>query len=556
MVFRQLLIAHAIVTCEAAAERANPIRKVVNMLQAMQKKVEAEGEKDKALFDKFMCYCKSGVGQLEREVGDAETRIPNLGSDIQEAEASAVQMKQDVKTAQTDRADAKAAIASAIALRGKEAAEFAKESTELKTNIAAINKAVSAINSGLGGAFLQTHTAELLKTIVQDSDVLADVDRQDVLSFLVGRSESPSTVEITGILKTMGDKMSADLKDLTATEKESIASHESLLAAKTKEVNALTAEIETKMTRIGELAVEVVQMKNDLTDTEAQLLEDRKFLKDIKKDCETKASEYEETVKTRQQELLALADTIKLLNDDDALELFKKTLPGASLLQVGVGQAGARTEALMAVKRAQTLAIVPRPRVDLIAMAIKGKKVGFEAVIKMIDDMVATLKQEQVDDDNKKEYCAVQFDATEDKKKGLEQKISGLETTIIDSKDGIAKLNDEIAMLEDSIKATDKSVAEMTEQRKAESKEYQELMTSNGAAKELLEFAKNRLNKFYNPKLYNPEKAPAFLQISVHKQEPAPEAPGAYKKKGEESTGVIAMIDVLIKDLDKGMTEA
>ena len=42
----------------------NPIRRVVTMLQSMQKKVEAEGEKEKTLFDKFMCYCKNGKGAL------------------------------------------------------------------------------------------------------------------------------------------------------------------------------------------------------------------------------------------------------------------------------------------------------------------------------------------------------------------------------------------------------------------------------------------------------------------------------------------------------------
>merc|ERR1719171_2861253 len=37
---------------------------------------------------------------------------------------------------------------------------------------------------------------------------------------------------------------------------------------------------------------------------------------------------------------------------------------------------------------------------------------------------------------------------------------------------------------------------------------------------------------------------------------PAPEAPGPFKKKTEESNGVIAMIDLLIKDLDKEMQTA
>merc|ERR1719364_680664 len=139
---------------------------------------------------------------------------------------------------------------------------------------------------------------------------------------------------------------------------------------------------------------------------------------------------------------------------------------------------------------------------DFIALAIQGKKIGFEKVIGMIDEMVVTLKQEQADDDNKKEYCAKEFDLADDKKKELERSISDLEKAISDAKEGIATLKDEIKALEASIKALDKSVAEATEQRKEENEDFTQLMASDSAAKELLGFAKNRLNKFYNPKLY------------------------------------------------------
>ena len=50
--------------------------------------------------------------------------------------------------------------------------------------------------------------------------------------------------------------------------------------------------------------------------------------------------------------------------------------------------------------------------------------------------------------------------------------------------------------------ALDKQVVEATEQRKEENSDFQTLMASDAQAKELLDFAKNRLNKFYNPKLY------------------------------------------------------
>jgi septal ring factor EnvC (AmiA/AmiB activator) len=543
-----------------AEANANPIRKVVTMLQAMQKKVESEGARDKELFDKFMCYCKTGSAGLEKSISDANVKVPSLQSDIEGAESKVSTLKEELKQAQMDRAAAKTAVAEATALRQKEAAAFAATSTELKTNIAAITKAVNAIDSGMAGGFLQTETAQVIKKIVTSSANLANADRDDLMAFFEQDSQyAPQSGEISGILKTMSDEMKADLKSATDDENASVQSHKDLLAAKKKEVQALTSQIEAKLGRVGELGIEIVQMKNDLSDSEEALIENTKFLADLNKDCSTKSDEYQAIVKTRQEELLALADTIKLLNDDDALELFKKTLPGgASLLQVDVA-ANQRSAALSLVKRAQNEALGVSPGLDFIAMAIKGQKTGFDKVIKLIDNMVSTLKKEQLDDDHKKEYCATQFDLSEDKKKGLEKSISDLETSIIEAKDSLTTLTGEIDTLEDGIKALDKQVAEQTEQRKEEHEDFNELMSSNAAAKELLSFAKNRLNKFYNPKLYKPPSAAAaFLQISRHShtQPEAPEAPAAYEKKGEESGGVIAMIDALIRDLQKEITEA
>merc|ERR1719472_413104 len=363
----------------------------------------------------------------------------------------------------------------------------------------------------------------------------------------------------------MSDEMTADIAEEKAAEEAAIKAYDELMAAKTKEVNALTKLIEEKMTRVGELAVEIVQMKNDLGDTAEALAEDKKFLADLEKNCATKKAEWEVIVKTRQEELLALADTIKVLNDDDALELFKKTLPGAStFMQLKVSSSAVRARALAAIRSS------PRSiHLDFIAMAIQGKKIGFEKVIGMIDEMVTTLKTEQADDDNKKEYCAKQFDLADDKKKSLERSVKDLDTAIEDAKEGIAATKDDIAALEKTIKALDKAVAEATEQRKEENEDFQQLMASDSAAKEILGFAKNRLNKFYNPKLYKPPPkrelseedritvsmggtlaptaAPGGIagtgiavlaDVSEHfqaKPPPPPEAPGAYKKKGEES---------------------
>jgi hypothetical protein len=228
-----------------------------------------------------------------------------------------------------------------------------------------------------------------------------------------------------------------------------------------------------------------------------------------------------------------------------------------------------------------------KPQFDFILLALNGKKVGFSKIVKLIDELVSSLKSEQGDDDDKKDYCAAQLDKTEDKIKGLQHLIADSTTAIDDAREREDKLASEIAALKVGIVALDKALVEATANRKAESAEYKALLSSNTAAKELILFAKNRLNKFYNPKLYRapprrdlsegdqifvneggdiPVEAPggiantgisALIQFDSDAAPPPPPATAAaYTKKSQESNGVIAMMDILVKDLDQELTEA
>merc|ERR1719245_1894429 len=364
--------------------------------------------------------------------------------------------------------------------------------------------------------------------------------------------------------------MSRALADAIKAESEAKATYEEMMSAKTKEVNTLTAQIEEEMLRLGELNVLLGEDGNDLEETKDTLAEDTAYLAELKKGCATKQAEWEARSKVRAEELVALAETIKTLNDDDALELFKKTLPGsASFVQIQDGASALRARTLAILRNA------PRrgTELDLVMLAIQGKKIGFEKVIKLIDEMVANLKNEQDDDDKKKEYCDAELDKSEDTKKQLERAIEVSQTAIEELKGAIFTWTEEIAALKAGIKALDKSVAEATKLRREENAEYKQLMEDNKAAKEILLWAKNRLNKFYNPKLYKEEKeefvqerATQFVQVAAHSHSkrsdadvappPPPETFGAYTKKRQESGGVIAMITKIVTEVDVEMKQA
>merc|ERR1719266_2295218 len=116
---------------------------------------------------------------------------------------------------------------------------------------------------------------------------------------------------------------------------------------------------------------------------------------------------------------------------------------------------------------------------------------------------------------------------------------------------------------------------EATETRAAENALYKKTMAEDAAAKDILAIAKNRLAKFYTPKLYQPppktelsamdavyaaEGGTVLADVSAHGQDsvappPPPETWDAYAKKGQEHSGVVEMMNMLMTDLDKEMTQ-
>merc|ERR1719446_1322805 len=113
--------------------------------------------------------------------------------------------------------------------------------------------------------------------------------------------------------------------------------------------------------------------------------------------------------------------------------------------------------------------------------------------------MTTLLGNEQASDDDKKAVCEKQLDETEDALKTAETKISDLEKATSDANEQMATLTDEIAALGKGLSDLDKQVEEASYNRKEENEDYKILMQQDGAAKEIIAFAKNRLQKFYNP---------------------------------------------------------
>merc|ERR1719463_167163 len=362
-----------------------------------------------------------------------------------------------------------------------------------------------------------------------------------------------------------------------AIEEKAVAGYGDLKASKEKEIEMATEAIETKMGRAGEIAVSVVQSKDALEDANEEAADTTKFLATLEKDCATKEAEMAERTKMRNMEITAISEAIGILNDDDALDVFKKALPSSFVQTVGFLQHG-DAKASRARKAQAIIANVARKAKDAhlnLVLYTMGSKLkmktsgGFDDVVKMIDDMVVLLGKQQTEDEKQKTYCEDEFEKAADEEAASKTKLSQTDAKLAELTDTIGTLMEEIAALGASIAALDKSVADATEMRKDEHADYVAAMQMNEVAMGLVEKAKNRMQKFYNPTLYKaPPKTEATMEQKIISAgtfaqlrrsnvapPPAPEMPSGPVQKNAKSAGVIGMMDTIISDLGSDMKD-
>merc|ERR1719355_516217 len=114
----------ALVLVGASAVEVNPIRKVTNMLENLQKELEAEGAKEKVLFDNFMCFCDNGAADLLKTANDAKAANKAGIAQLESDTAEKTQLEADIKQHETDLAEATKDLETATNVRNKEKATF------------------------------------------------------------------------------------------------------------------------------------------------------------------------------------------------------------------------------------------------------------------------------------------------------------------------------------------------------------------------------------------------------------------------------------------------
>lgn len=414
---------------------------------------------------------------------------------------------------------------------------------------------------------------------------------------------SAPVAEIVGYLKSMEDTMMSDYNTMKKDEVQAFNDFNTLKAAKQQEIGAASESIITKEKRSGAVALSLSQNKHALDDATKENTNAKTSLENLNDQCATKKNTRAMRNKLRTEEIAAISDAIRILNNDESLEVFKKAVPSAAFTQQkktydAFMQFSKHPPRLV---RARNLiaGLVKKhssSQMNLLLLALEEKSKedpggstsefasgAAKVVDQMIDGMVHVLHDEDVADEHKKDWCANETETTDalhhEKTSLSQQLIAELE----EMGDSLASTEEEIKTMTEMIAENDKNIHEASEQRKKEHQEFVDAFTTLDSAKRLMDKAMIRLRKFYSPQAHHKavvETKAAALEkagLSLIKKTPTaavqrmiasfgdesfiqktslvlPQTPGTYEKM--ESGGIIGLMQQMKLELSSDMTEA
>merc|ERR1719265_2790826 len=564
MMIRVLLLC-AVLTVDAAvnaaSSQANPIEKVVQMLGDLQQKIIGEGQAAQAVYDEFAEWCEEESKTLQFEIKTGKAEAEELNAVIEKAKSDISGFEEKIEslssTLSTDEADLKAA----TDIREKEHGLFVTEEGELVDTEDILERAIGILEREMAknpaAALVQLQSAgnlvDALKSIL-GAHAISTGGASRLASLLQGKHETSLAEDAAaemgapdpavyknqagGIVEVLNDMLADAQGQLDETRKKEMDSQHNYDVLKLELEDAIKfgkEELDKTQKKKAEAAETQGTAEGDLAVVMKSLSEDIQQLADTHHDCMTKAEDFELEMKSRAEELKALATAKKIITEmtGGATEQTYSFLQVASESRLKTRADLANFEAVrhveaLARRLGSTVLAQLAQRMDA-AARLSGTSGDdpFAKVKGLIADMIEHLLKEAEEDAAKKGYCDKEMSETEQKKADLEGELEKLNTKIDKMSADSARLKEEVAVLSKELADLAKSQAEMDKIREEENSEYKTNKAEMEEGLEGIKLALKVLREYYGA------------------------ADGAQGAGG----GIIGMLEVIESDFSKGLAE-
>jgi hypothetical protein len=560
----------------------SPVEQVVQLLTDLKSKLEMDEKVEQQIYDKFACWCEKTTARKAKAIEDAQADMRKLGQKMLKLKGTIATLAAEIEELIAAIKANKEAQAEATALREKENAAWKAETDETKEALTALEQAIIVLRDATGGSALlqeRTQARTAVKRVIDmlPTSVALKPQQEALLSEFASSKDvskyTPQSVTIQGMLRDMYENFARSVQEATNTEATQNRNYEEFMEEKAKELADLEADKADKEEKKAKAEEDLADTTQEYDDTEAQMKADIEFFDETKQSCKEKHDEWVTRSGLRDEEIEGIAKAIEILSSDEARELFGSSIKAGkevraddsyktgtvtSFLQKAAGNSAEGSTAAYhklrdAARKTHSL------RLAALAVRVQGTKAGhFDEVIAAIDEMIKTLKEEDLADIAKRDQC-------KDEYKNIASVI-GEVTWLIEKNE--AKIDKLIAKIEDleaekaktieEIEAVKAHMKEITKVRKEENEEFLKNKEDDQKVIKLLAKARTALTKYYKKNDIEMGPVQAGVKDALMQEDPefavsedqAPEAVFSSKgKRKGESKGIVSIMTMLIEDV-------
>mmetsp|Transcript_157899 Transcript_157899/g.294538 ORF Transcript_157899/g.294538 Transcript_157899/m.294538 type:complete len:685 (+) Transcript_157899:106-2160(+) len=563
--------------CSASApvSAQDGLTKVITLLKDLKTDVETEGKTEATNYNTFACWCKTTTATKSSSITTGEDDIESFSAEIESKSSTKAEKQQKKLEEKAKYEKLLGTLQDTVDSCTKSKAEYEASAADFDKALSSLDNAISKMKDG----------KNFQPTFLELADAMGMIPnrKQQVLSSLLQRTGKvdPANPDYKyhsdDIIKMLEDLQSDFLGKKATLDEEWTKT--SKVCEDTKknlkdELDNTKDEIEALTSQIATLSSEIATARSNLISEEDLMKENQLYLKDLTKECEDRAAEFDQRTRMRNAELQALIEALTYLEGDakkyndvnsfiqtsSKVQTVRSHSKAVNLLQMhresrGLLSTQARQDkAIAIVQRAGQHLAAPM----LSALAMKIAADPFLEVKKLIQDLIERLLAESTAEASKKGFCDTEVEKAKLERdnrfaevKSLHTQLAKLEAkkdTLIDDNEQLTtELGDLAGALSDAIDNRNTT-------------KTQNLDTIDRARKGLaaVEEALTILRTFY--KKASRAKDVVLIQASpIEVDNPgAGFGTGAYKGKQAGSVAIIELVTQIKEDYEETikMTEA
>jgi hypothetical protein len=598
VVFALAILPH----CTLGAEEedgANPIAKIITLLTDLQGKVIAIGEGEKKNYNAYVEWCDATARETQFSIKDGQAKQETLEAAIEKSSSDAnentVQIQELSGSISTDEADLKAA----TLLREKERSDFEATDKELVEAVETLARARRVLEKELDKAgiasasFLSKPTQGMklftaaLKELANSAEVIISLDDRSKLDALLQEvqggdssgedsDEQPSGAPEAAVykshsggiqeaLKGLQDKLVASRAEYRKKEQTAQYNFDLFKQSMLDKIASQKKDLDETKTELAQAEEVKANAEGELETCKKDLAADQEDLAKLQHDCMERASAFEAEVRSRSEELKALASAKKAIQDmtggaQEQAYSFIQTQSGhhmrirdgpATLALQRLKQLASQTRSMALAQVTTKLAAAIRAR-----SRSKGGSDPFAKVKSLIVDLIGKLEKEHAQEAEQKVFCDREMSHTLASKKEKEEEVEILSSKMEMARSEVAQLKEEVATVQRELLELTKSQKESDTIRMDEHSTYVKVKEDYEEGLKGIQVALKVLRDYYAED--SEGEAASLVQTGEDGED---DMSSSMRSAGSQPAGesggkvIIGMLQVVESDLAKNLAE-